>query len=53
MIPALFSGRKSKKGAEEQELVDAILDEYETDGETALNAVKAFIEKLRENEFLA
>ena len=48
-----FLWQHIEKGAEEDELVKAILDEYDTDEATALNAVKNFIAKLEEHEFLA
>ena len=50
---AAFLWQHIEKGAEERALVKAILDEYDTDETTAANAVKNFIEKLREHEFLA
>ena len=37
----------------EEELTAAIVKEYGVDGETAATAVKNFVEKLKENEFLA
>ncbi len=50
---ARFLWEKLTVGAEMQELVDALLAEYEVDEETARRAVKAFIQKLEENDFLA
>ena len=50
---AAFLWQHIEKGAEERALVKASLDEYDTDETTAANAVKNFIEKLREHEFLA
>ena len=41
------------RGAEEDELVAAILEEYDTDEEHARASVKKFIATLEENEFLA
>lgn len=38
---------------EEEDLVKALLAEYEVDEATAAAAVKGFAEKLRENELLA
>lgn len=39
-------------GAEKQELVDAILKEYDTDAETAEKDVDAFLSQLREKALI-
>ncbi len=41
-----------EKGAEEKDLVDALLSEYEVDKELAEKDVKAFIEKLKSSKLL-
>ena len=41
-----------EKGAEESELVAALLQEYEVDEQTARNHVALFIKKLNENGFI-
>ena len=48
-----FLWERIDKGADEDGLVKAILNEYDTDEKTAENAVKNFVKKLREHEFLA
>ena len=40
-----------EKGAEEEELVEALLGEYDVSREDAKAHVSAFVAKLRENEF--
>lgn len=47
-----FLWEKLQEGAEEKELVDAVLEEYDTDREHAESAVRTFITKLKEHEFL-
>ena len=47
-----FLWKKLTEGAEEEDLVAAILAEYDTDAETAAKSVAAFIEKLKEHNFL-
>ena len=47
-----FLWERLNQGAEEQELVNALLSEYEVDEATAKNGVKSFIEKLKQNDFL-
>ena len=42
-----------EKGAEEQELVAALLKEYNVDEEAAAKHVAMFVQKMRENDFLA
>ena len=42
-----------EKGAETEDLVRAITDEYDASEELALVAVESFIKKLRELDFLA
>ena len=41
-----------EKGAEKQELVDAILKEYDTDAATAQKDVDAFLARLREKALI-
>ena len=41
------------KGAEETELVAALLAEYDVDEATAKTHVAAFVQKLKDNDFLA
>ena len=41
-----------EKGAEESELVAALLQEYDVDEATARAGVAGFVEKLRKNDFL-
>ena len=48
-----FLWRKLEKGTEEEDMVKSVLEEYETDEASAEKAVKGFVEKLRENDFLA
>ena len=43
---------KLSEGADEKSLVDAILDVYDIDEETALKDVKAFIEKVNSEGLL-
>ncbi len=50
---ARFLWEKLTVGAEEDELVAALLEEYEVDEPTARASVRAFIAKLQENNFLA
>ena len=47
-----FLWKKLTVGAEEEELVSAILAEYDTDRETAAKSVAAFVAKLKEHNFL-
>ena len=44
--------RRLETGAEKQELVDAILKEYDTDAETAEKDVDAFLAQLREKALI-
>lgn len=44
--------KKLADGAEVEDLVAAILAEYDTDAETAAKSVAAFLEKLKEHNFL-
>ena len=48
-----FLWEKLEKGAEAEELVAALLEEYEVEEETARPHVAAFVEKLNGNGFLA
>ena len=48
-----FLWKKLTDGATEEELVKALLAEYDVDETRARNAVAAFIDKLREHDFLA
>ena len=48
-----FLWEKLEKGAEAEELVAALLEEYEVEEETAKSHVAAFVEKLNGNGFLA
>lgn len=47
-----FLWERIEQGAEEQELVQALLAEYEVDEATAKASVAAFVEKLKQNDFL-
>ncbi len=47
-----FLWEKLSEGADEKGLIDAILGEYEIDVETATADVKAFIQKVKENDLL-
>ena len=48
-----FLWEKLDKGAETDELVKALLAEYEVDEATAKKAVEGFVAKLKEHDFLA
>lgn len=48
-----FLWERLEKGAEIDELVAALLGEYDVDEATARECVVNFVGKLRENEFLA
>ena len=48
-----FLWEKLEKGAEAEELVAALLEEYAVEEETARSHVAAFVEKLNGNGFLA
>jgi hypothetical protein len=48
-----FLWEKLEKGAETEELVAALLEEYDVDEAKAKKDVEAFVEKLNENGFLA
>ena len=48
-----FLWEKLTAGAQEAELVQALLEEYEVDRQTAENAVSGFLRKLREQDLLA
>ena len=48
-----FLWKKLTDGATEEELVKALLAEYDVDEARAKNAVNAFIAKLRDQDFLA
>ena len=47
-----FLWEKLEKGAEEAELVAALLGEYDVDEQTAKNHVAAFVKKLNDHGFL-
>lgn len=47
-----FLWKKLAEGAEAEDLVAAILAEYDTDRETAAKSVAAFVAKLKEHNFL-
>lgn len=47
-----FLWKKIEQGADEKELVAALLEEYEIDEETAKNDTKAFLAKLRDAELV-
>ena len=48
-----FLWQRLEQGAEEAELVEAVLSEYDIDAEGAKHHVHAFLEKLNEFGFLA
>ena len=48
-----FLWERLDKGAETEELVKALLGEYDVDEATALMAVEGFVVKLKEHDFLA
>ena len=48
-----FLWEKLAVGAEKEELVDALLAEYDVDRERAANSVDAFVARLKELDFLA
>lgn len=48
-----FLWEKLTVGAEIEELVDALLDEYDVTRETAESSVNAFVDRLKELDFLA
>ena len=48
-----FLWERLSVGAEKEELVDAILGEYDVERETAESSVNAFVERLKELDFLA
>ena len=48
-----FLWQRLEQGAEEAELVEAVLSEYDIDAEGAKRHVRAFLEKLNEFGFLA
>ena len=50
---ARFLWEKLEKGAEKEELVDALLAEYDVDRDRASKSVDAFIARLKELDFLA
>ena len=45
--------KRLERGAERDELVAALLDEYEVDAPTAENAVDGFVARLKELDLLA
>lgn len=47
-----FLWKKLTQGAQEDELVAAVLSEYDTDAQTAAKSVAAFVEKLNAHGFL-
>ena len=47
-----FLWERLEKGAEKEELVAALLQEYDVDEQTAAEHVKTFVGKLSENGFL-
>lgn len=47
-----FLWKKLEEGAQEEELVQAVLEQYDADPETVAEKVAAFVEKLRANDFL-
>lgn len=48
-----FLWEKLTVGAEKDELVEAMLAEYDVDRETAEKSVDAFVARLKEHDFLA
>ena len=50
---AKFLGEKLAVGAEKDELVNALLSEYDVDREKAEKSVDAFVARLKELDFLA
>ena len=48
-----FLWERLTEGAEREDLVKALLAEYDVDRERASHAVSAFLAKLREQDFLA
>lgn len=48
-----FLWEKLTEGAQEEELVQALLAEYDVSEETAKQAVEGFVAKLKEHDFLA
>lgn len=48
-----FLWKKLEEGISEEELVDALLNEYEVEKEIAQKDVSAFIAKLKENNLIA
>ena len=48
-----FLWQRLAEGAEKEDLVKALLAEYDVDEARAQKAVEAFIEKLQEHDFLA
>ncbi len=48
-----FLWEQLQQEKEPQELVEALLTEYDVDAETARQAVDSFVAKLKENDFLA
>ena len=49
----VFLWEKLDQGAEEADLVSALLAEYDVDEKTAKASIAGFVEKLREHGFLA
>ena len=47
-----FLWRMLENGAEKQELIDALLQEYETDPQTAEKDVEAFLNELRDKKLV-
>lgn len=47
-----FLWKKLAEGAQEEDLVAAILAEYDTDAATAAKSVAAFVEKLKAHNFM-
>lgn len=47
-----FLWKKIEQGADEKELVAALLEEYDIDEETAKTDTKAFLKKLRDAELV-
>ena len=48
-----FLWERLAKGAQTEELVEALLKEYDVTADVARQAVDGFVAKLRENDFLA